>query len=134
MRTYVLEQVSLKKACHFDDDKKDKPTPMDVDALLAKIQEMKDGGEGEEEEGEGRNEYQEVAGPSLEDIEHELLALKGQKGGKGGKGEKGKGGFDGYCNHCGKYGHRLNQCWEKDKEMKENEAAKGGGKSGGWNQ
>ena len=41
-------------------------------------------------------------------------------GGKGGKGQKGKGkgGVEGIGNYCGMYGHRLNQCWKKDQEMK----------------
>ena len=52
----------------------------------------------------------------------------------GGKGSKGGGGeFEGNCNHCGKRGHRLRDCWEKDKEMQQKGKGKGkdGGKGGG---
>ena len=51
---------------------------------------------------------------------------------------KGKGKFQGNCNYCGKYGHRLNECWAKDQDMKgkgkgqwqKGEQYKGG--KGGW--
>ena len=107
-KEYIMEQINLKRHCHFEDkdnnkDKdKDKPVPMDVDALLAKIYELKAGKEeGAEggEEGTGGKEDQGGAGEegtTLEDIERELLALKGYgKGGKGKGGKGGKGGFEG---------------------------------------
>ena len=50
-KEYILEQASLKRDAHFDDKAKlDKPSPMEVDALLAKVTALKeskgDGGEG----------------------------------------------------------------------------------------
>jgi len=59
----------------------------------------------------------------------EILSLKG--GGKGGKGGKTGKYFEGECSHCGKYGHRLRDCWVKDKEMEEYRGSKGGGKGNG---
>ena len=53
----------------------------------------------------------------------------GGKGGFGGKGGKGGGKFDGNCNHCGAYGHRMADCFKKDREMQE--YRKGKGKNGG---
>ena len=44
----------------------------------------------------------------MDQIERELMALKGNKGGKGGKRGKGGKGFQGNCNYRGKFGHCLN--------------------------
>ena len=42
-KEYFLEQASLKRDAHFDDKgKQDKPVPMEVDALLAKVSALKD--------------------------------------------------------------------------------------------
>ena len=42
-KEYILEQASLKRNAHFDDKgKHDKPVPMEVDALLAKVSALKD--------------------------------------------------------------------------------------------
>ena len=138
-KEYILEQASLERDAHFDDEgNHDKPVPMEVDALLAKVTALREGrGECDEaSDGKeshlydscgGRPQHQEEetwsdhSSVTLDQIEKELMALKGNKGGKGGKGGKGKG-FQGYCNYCGKYGHRLNECWAKDQDMK----AKGG--------
>ena len=39
----ILEQASIKRDAHFDDKRKhDKPVPMEVDALLAKVSALKD--------------------------------------------------------------------------------------------
>ena len=111
---------------------------MEIDALLAKVTALKEG-RGEMDEARdgqeshlydsfgGRPQHQEEdiwkdhSSVTFDQIEKELMALKGNKVGKGGKGRKGKG-FQGYCNYSGKYGHRLNECWVKDQDMK----AKGG--------
>ena len=111
---------------------------MEIDALLAKVTALKEG-RGEMDEARdgqeshlydsfgGRPQHQEEeiwryhSSVTFDQIEKELMALKGNKVGKGGKGRKGKG-FQGYCNYSEKYGHRLNECWVKDKDMK----AKGG--------
>ena len=61
---------------------------------------------------------------AMKDCLSELCSLAKGKG-KGGFGGKGK--FEGNCSFCGVYGHRMNQCWKKDKEM-EALRAKGGGK------
>ena len=141
-KEYIMEQVNLKRHCHFEDretgkDKdKDKPVPMEVDALLAKFYELKtdaEGGAGVEKGVVENSEEQESTrekGTAMEEIEKELLALKGGwKGGKGkGKGRK----FDGYCDHCGGYGHRLNQCFIKDEEVRREMEKGGGKKGGGW--
>ena len=73
---------------------------------------------------------------------HAAQALSMVKGGGNGKGSQkggGKGkswgkGFDGNCSHCGKYGHRLNECRIKDKEMEEWRASKGKSQGKGWDQ
>ena len=42
---YILEQASLERDAHFDDKgKHDKPVPMEVDALLAKVTALKEAG------------------------------------------------------------------------------------------
>eukprot|EP00973_Karenia_brevis_P067472 9385749-Karenia_brevis.AAC.1 len=61
--------------------------------------------------------------------------LKGASRGMRGGDEKGegKGGaavkFEGECWYCGKPGHRLNECRQKDADVKK---GKGGGKGGVW--
>ena len=49
-------------------------------------------------------------------------------GGKKGEGKGGKGGeqFDGCCFYCGTYGHRLNQCKKKDRDVANGVNAVGG--------
>ncbi len=122
-KRYIEEQVAMSKPAHFNDAvekrHKVKAEVRDVDALLARVQELK-----EETEASTRRDGGAVHGgeDDLDDLEAELYALKGVgKGGKGGR-------FEGYCHHCGKYGHRVNQCWSKDEEM---EQLRKGGKSGG---
>ena len=92
---------------------------MEVDALLAKVQEMKEGQDNDEHHGAEKEEHEDQpqGGRQLEEIEQELMALKGfGKGyGKGGKGSGGKGenggkkggGFQGWCHHCGNGGTGL---------------------------
>ena len=142
-KEYILENASLKRDAHFDDKgKHDKPVPVEVDALLTKVSALKDArGVGDEvayghdscEGGSHRQEeeaWTDHTSDTLDQIERELMALKANKGGKGGKGGKGKG-FQGNCNYCGKYGHRLNECWVKDQDMKAKGGSwsnKGGGK------
>ena len=42
-KEYFLEQASLKRDAHFDDKgRQDKPVPLEVDALLAKVSTLKD--------------------------------------------------------------------------------------------
>ena len=114
-REYILEQASLKRDAHSDDKgKHDKPVPMEVDALLAKVTAPKEG------RGEKRTKRVADKNPTftilVEDDPNtkkrktrrslwtksgkELMALTGNQGGKGGKGGKGKG-FQGYCNYWG---------------------------------
>ena len=40
--------------------------------------------------------------------------------------------FDGECGHCGKYGHRVRECWVRDKEMEAIRNGKGGGDGKGF--
>ena len=148
---FFLEQASLRRDAHFDDKgKQDKPVPMEVDALLAKVSALKDvRGAGDEAGGIEEHVHESCQGGSqrqeeeawtdntsstLDQIERELMALEANKGGKGGKGGKGRKGFQGNCNYCGKYGHRLNECWVKDQDMKDKGGGpwtqKGGGKGG----
>ena len=146
-KEYILERAYLKRDAHFDDKgKHDKLVPMEVDALLAKVSALKDArGVGEEAGGTephchdscegGPHRLEEEAwtdhtSNTLDLIETELMAVRANKGGEGGKGEKGKG-FQGNCNYCGKSGHRLNECWVKDQDMKAKGGSwsnKGGGK------
>ena len=155
-KAYIMEQSNLRKDAHFEEPGKGKPIPMEVDALLAKVLALKDGdGDGEEqpqhtwtgpsdENPQTCTQHENLMGQTpnstLELIEQELMALKGQKGVKG-KG-KGKGKFQGNCHHCGKYGHRVNECWAKDQEMKGKGKGQGAGNQkgeyqkggyGGWN-
>ena len=139
-KEYISEHASLRRDAHFDDKgKQDKSVPKEVDALLAKVSALKYArGPGDEAggieahvhdscEGGSQREEEEAwtdnTSSTLDQIERELMALKANKGGKGGKGGRGGKGFQGNCNYCGKYGHRLNECWVKDQDMK----AKGGG-------
>ena len=108
-KAYIMEQASLKKDAHFEEPSKTKPVPMEVDVLLAKVQALKDeeGGEVQDPatsahthhecghqcghqagERSGWEDTPHGASNALEQIEQELMALKGQKGGKA----KGKGG------------------------------------------
>ena len=160
-KEYVLEQARIRKEAHFEDPAaaKSKPTPMEVDALLAKVEALKGEHREQPEEAPTADQWSGTGGDgvgsssggdgeaagmqqsrTLEQIEAELLALKGGKGGKA-KG-KGKGQFPGNCHHCGKYGHRQSECWQKDQEMKgkggksKGASQKGDGKKGppwGWN-
>ena len=130
----------------FDNEgKQDKPVPMEVDAMLAKVTALKEGEKDEASDGPesqhydacgGRPQHQEEqtrsdhSSVTLDQIEKELMALEGFEGGKASKGGKGKG-FKGYCNHCGIYGLRSNECWIKDQDVKakgESWSNKGGGK------
>ena len=131
----ILERASFHRDAHFHDKgKHHKPVAVEIDVLLAKVSALKDApGVGDEaggiephghdscEGGSHRQEEEEWTdhtSSTLDQTERELMALKANKGGKG---EKGKG-FQGNCHYCGKYGHRLNECWVKDQDMK----AKGG--------
>ena len=98
-KTYILEQAALRKDAHFSDGgKHGGPAPMEVDQLLAKIQELKEGtsGHGGSEDhgsephsgGEGHSchdhQHQDDHGndqqATFAHLEKELMALKGQKG------------------------------------------------------
>ena len=83
---------------------------------MERIQELK-------EEERYSQDYNPGENGDLPEAEKELNALKGSSKGDG------KGKFDGTCNHCGKYGHKIPQCLEKDKEMAAMKG-KGGGKGG----
>ena len=146
VKSYIVEQVSVRR-----DMRTNGPVPMEVDyakkvmALLGG-----DGGHGEEEELRGQGDQGEGErvddgsdvqcqpcgdsdGPS---IMRELLSfvkgMKGKASKSGGKGGKGR--FEGNCSHCGVYGHRMNQCWKKDREMEEWRNGKGKGKGNGEGQ
>ena len=92
-KEYILEQASLRRDTHFDDEgKQDKLVPMEVDALFAKVSALKDArGPGDEAGGieahvhdscEGRSQRQEEeawtdnTSSTLDQIERELMALK----------------------------------------------------------
>ena len=155
VKEYVWEQVSMRK-----DLKATGPVPMDCDYAKLTMQLLSGQAEGNEGHGDGYHEHghngNEDCGVCLEDHGHKpcegpegsetpwkevYSMIKGFKGGKGGKDGRGKGGkFDGECSHCGMYGHRLRDCYKKDREMQAWRAGsgKGGGKSqygwgNGWN-
>ena len=123
VREYVDEQVQLKREIgakksstldsthHFELSDAEKVNEMYACIMY-----------NEEEEGVERD--------TQEKFDMIMSFVKG--GGKGGKGGGGK--FEGNCNHCGKWGHRLRDCWEKDKEMQQKGKGKGkeGGKGGGF--
>ena len=140
-KSYVVEQVTIRR-----DSRASGPVPMEVD-LMSKMVAMLKGDESKESERteEGGEEEEcgvcgdhEPEGPT--EKLHEIMSFMnkfngkgdGNKGGaKGGWNGNGKGGkFDGYCSHCGLYGHRLRECWKKDKEMEEWRKGKGKGKGG----
>ena len=82
---------------------------------------------------EGESEHTSVC----DKLEEVMSFVKGMKGkGKGGKDSKGKGKqgkWDMQCWHCGKYGDRVNECWQKDAEMDAYRAEKGKAKGkGSW--
>ena len=105
---FVREQIAMSKPAQFGDrgDKKPKGSG-ELEALLARIQEYK----GENNYDKDENQQEQGDYNELDNAEMELNALKGNWKGHG------KGKFEGNCHHCGKFGHRINQCWEKDKEM-----------------
>jgi len=119
---------------------------MEVDyfkKMLANINgpEGNDGDAGEEgsaketEEKEDEGGCEPCGGTDEEKVMNQLFSMmKGLKGGKGGKGGAGKGRFEGNCSHCGVYGHRLRECWKKDREMEDYRAQKGKGNGKGKGQ
>ena len=146
VKSYIVEQVSVRR-----DMRSHGPVPMEVDyakkvmAMLAgegdhgeedNVQGRDDEGDGDGVDGGVENQCQpcgDRGGPSiLQDLFSFVKGMKG-KGNKGG-GKGGKGRFEGNCSHCGVYGHRMNQCWKKDKEMDEWRNGKGKGKSSGEGQ
>ena len=95
-KEYILEQASLKRDAHFDDEgKQDKPSLMEVDALLVKVRALKDArGDGDETGGTephfrdsregGSQRHEEEAwtyftSNTLDQIERELMAFEGQQ-------------------------------------------------------
>ena len=141
VRSYITEQASIRK-----DMKASGPVPMEVDYAKGIMAMMKgeetegsygghdDHGHGDEG-GAGEEEHQGACGAcdELSNPMKELFTMmKGWKGGNPkGFGKGGKGRFEGNCSHCGAYGHRLRECWKKDKEMNEWRATKGKGKGKG---
>ena len=143
-RNYIIEQAGLRK-----DHKtavQNGPVPMEVDMMkklcvMAReapeedFQHFMDEAGKEAKEGEGHEEP--GGGPDKGDDREEdesrakelytfMMKNNYQAGQR--KGGKGKGRFDGNCSHCGAYGHRLRECYKKDKEMDAMRAGKGGGK------
>ena len=119
VKAYIVEQVLIRR-----DIKKDTAAsgsvPMDVDSLqklLANLSkeehdwDEKDEDKAEEEESPECGECGEGNQNPLSQL---LSMIKGKGGAKGGKG-KGSPPFDGYCNNCGKYGHKKENCWSKQK-------------------
>ena len=133
---FLEEQIAMTRTVHIVGKTKGKKKDSELDALLARVQELKDKEKEEDEESEEESPNDKA----IEEVEAQLYALKGG-GGKsgGGKGNKGgqwsKGGtltlkFDGICHHCQKWGHRVRDCWSKDREMEQirNSGVKGQGK------
>ena len=131
IRSYITQQIASKR-----DVKNTSKGPVSLDLWE----------EWDEKEWEEKGENPENECPPCENMTKEQLLsfVKGWKGGKdgGGKGKGkeggGKGKFDGTCYHCGMYGHRIGQCWKKDKEVEKGKskgkgdpfAMFGGGKNG----
>ena len=155
VKAYVNEQVAIRR-----DRKPTGPCPMDVDRLADKIAEAQhegaDGGawagwtwscqgspqddhsagdSSYEGKGPGSNHEGEHWSPSFT-LEELMSFVKGKgkfKGGKDAKGKGKQGKWDIQCWHCGKYGHRANECWQKDAEMEAYRAEKGKSKGkGSW--
>jgi len=142
VKAYVIEQVAMRR-----DTKASGPTAMECDMLTKSINALMNDQSGGDEELTQKDESHKEAlcqpcGGGQEGTEEENPLVKavmsimrnyggaGDKG--GGKGGQGKGRFDGNCSHCGKYGHRLRECWEKDKAMEEYRASKGKSKGKGY--
>ena len=119
--------------------RKSEPAPMDLNSLVQQFQEWN------WTPFEQAKEEETQSSDPKEEVNQFLCAMRrfaqkgkgdkgGGKGGGGGHAEVEK--FDGNCNYCGKYGHRLNQCRQKDADMKEKGGGKGKsggkGKKGGW--
>jgi len=139
VKKYITEQVSIRR----DLKAATGPVPMELD-LAKKLLSSMEGQESHEGECGGEHAHghdhghcdggcdDRQQGEEEEDGNGVLLKLvnmiKGKGKGKGGGG-KGQGKFEGNCSYCGVYGHRLNQCWKKDKDMAE-ARGKGKGKGG----
>jgi len=139
VKKYITEQVSVRR----DMKSASGPVPMELD-LAKKLLSSMEAQEGPQGEAGGEHDHDHGAGEGggddgrqCEDCGEEggdvmtklLAMIKGKGKGKGGKGQ---GKFDGNCSYCGVYGHRLNQCWKKDKDMAEARGkGKGKGKDGG---
>ena len=82
-KEYILEQAILKRDVHYDDKgKHDKPVPMEVDALLAKVTALKEG-RGEKDEASDGPEFHhyDVCGaqtPRSGNMERSLVGHSGQ--------------------------------------------------------
>ena len=82
-KEYILEQAILKRDAHYDDKgKHDKPVPMEVDALLAKVTALKEG-RGEKDEASDGPEFHhyDVCGaqtPRSGNMERSLVGHSGQ--------------------------------------------------------
>ena len=161
VKVYVHEQVAVRRDMKAQCSG---PVPMEVDMMKKVIQTLVTGEDAGDEQGQdegeqggyegcvpcGEHQHEEQhddhkngeTGDMMKDLLSFVRGIKGDKGkGKGGK-SPGKGQrFDGTCSHCGVYGHRLRECWKKDKEMQEWRGQKGKGKGkgedggkGGWQQ
>ena len=132
VRAYIIEQVSSRR-----DRGKDRKAngPVMEDAAKKLLALMTEQEEPEtDNQADGGDECRDCQEESqLNQLMSFIKGSWGKGGGKGGKGDggKGKGGgkFNGYCHHCGGYGHRINECYKKDREMEA--FRKGGGQKGG---
>jgi len=144
VRNYIVEQATIRK------DQKSKaqngPVPMDIDMVkklctLARevpedefyqFMEGVKNDEGQEDQGGVPPPPEKPEGGDEEDPRtkelYTFMMKNAYQGGQRKGGGKGKGGFDGNCSHCGAYGHRLRECFKKDREMDAMRAGKGGGK------
>ena len=117
IRSYITEQIASKRDVK-NTSKGPVSLDLSVEQYLAAMMTGEGTGEWEEKDENPENECFPCESVTKEQL---MSFVKGQmgKGGKGGKGKDGggKGKFDGLCHHCGIYGHRINQCWKKDKEM-----------------
>lgn len=150
VKLYVLEQVTMRR-----DTKARGPVPMEVDYIKNALANLNNqecgtcGGGGDEGQDQGTEDGGNMNPEDVDKVTTQILSMEkeklcnkegldmifqvlsmqrkgGGKGGKGGGNGGGKGRFDGTCSHCGVYGHRLRDCWKKDKEMEEYRASKGG--------
>ena len=91
--------------------------------IYDQIQDNRDATDGRSKDANGWDDYEE---PEQDEYDLQAYPCGDDYMNAFGKGGGGKGQFQGFCNFCGKWGHRLNQCFEKDNEMK-----KGGDKGKG---